>query len=815
MSKYKFNKYINTIDECLTNGVKNGIFQVTIEDTFLDGRLVKIGGKHVVNFGSCSYLGLEMDNRICESGKKAFDNFGSQFSASRLFASCGLYETAESLLSEMFFNAPVIIAPSTTLAHIGAIPILIEDTDLIILDHQAHGSMQMAVQLPKSRGVPVLMIRHNNLIELENLLIENRNKYSKIWHFIDGSYSMYGDFAPIKDLENLLNKYDNFYLYADDAHGMSWTGINGTGYVLSQIKLHPKMVLTTSLNKAFATGGGLLVLPNEELKRKILTCGTSFTFSGPLQPSTLGAIVASAKIHLSEDINELQNKLNERTKYALELINNYKLPLLAPSESPIFYLPLGLPRVGYNMVKKLLNDGFYTNIGIFPGVPVKCTGLRLAIANGQSKEDIKNVIEAFSYHFPKVLEEESQSIEDISNYFNVDFNETAIRYPLNRKNNDNLNIQLETSIKNISKAVWNELLGDNGSFDWEGCLFLEEAFKDNPEPENNWKYHYLIIKDEYDKPILATFFTELICKDDMISPASVSIKIEEMRKQDKYYLTSKIIMMGSLLTEGDHLYIDRQSQHWQTSILKMLAIMNEVKIKANASAIQLRDFDSNDLEMRDFLLKEGFIRVEMPDTHVIENITWNNEEEFLLLLSHKRRYYFKKEILLNKESFSLNYYGENSSVSKEKIIEWYNLYLNVKNKSYNLNTFTLPFKLFENMVQNKNWEVIELRFNNELFNFKEIHDSTLSIIFCYKSVKSNYCPMIIGLDYQYNNKYFIYRQSLFQIIKRSKDLNFNSVYLGMEASIEKQKIKAKPIQKSMYFQADENYNQEIITLLKT
>src|SRR6202008_2690947 len=122
---------------------------------------------------------------------------------------------------------------------------------------------------------------------------------------------------------------------------------------------------------------------------------------------------------------------------------------------------------GYNMVKKLLKEGFYTNIGIFPGVPVKCTGLRLAIANGQTLDDIKNVIDAFKYHFPRVLEEEGQSVEDISNNFNINFEETSRRYPVKQKNNQKgFNILHKTTINEIDKTLWDDLLGDNGTFDW-------------------------------------------------------------------------------------------------------------------------------------------------------------------------------------------------------------------------------------------------------------------------------------------------------------------------------------------------------------
>jgi hypothetical protein len=43
MAKSRSNKFIDTIDECLTNGVKNGIFQVSLEDNVLNGREVTIG----------------------------------------------------------------------------------------------------------------------------------------------------------------------------------------------------------------------------------------------------------------------------------------------------------------------------------------------------------------------------------------------------------------------------------------------------------------------------------------------------------------------------------------------------------------------------------------------------------------------------------------------------------------------------------------------------------------------------------------------------------------------------------------------------
>ena len=134
-SKSKSNKFSNTIDECLTNGVKNGIFQVSLEDQVLNGREVTINGKKVVNFGSCSYLGLETDERLKHGAIDATLRYGTQYSSSRLFSACNLYEEIESLFYKIFNNNHAILAATTTLAHLGALPILVQDDDLIILDH--------------------------------------------------------------------------------------------------------------------------------------------------------------------------------------------------------------------------------------------------------------------------------------------------------------------------------------------------------------------------------------------------------------------------------------------------------------------------------------------------------------------------------------------------------------------------------------------------------------------------------------------------------------------------------------------------------
>ncbi|MCB9274617.1 MAG: pyridoxal phosphate-dependent aminotransferase family protein [Lewinellaceae bacterium] len=120
------------------------------------------------------------------------------------------------------------------------IPIIVDEKDAVVLDMQVHNSVQMAVQQLKAQGVSITMIRHNDMDALEAKIVQLRNKHRKVWYFADGVYSMYGDFAPMQRLKELMDQYEPFHLYIDDAHGVSWAGENGIGVVCSQLFYHEK-----------------------------------------------------------------------------------------------------------------------------------------------------------------------------------------------------------------------------------------------------------------------------------------------------------------------------------------------------------------------------------------------------------------------------------------------------------------------------------------------------------------------------------------------------------------------------------------------
>ncbi|MFM2206682.1 MAG: hypothetical protein RL213_657 [Bacteroidota bacterium] len=396
--------------------IRLGIVHQHTEDVGLDGRHITVNGEKLLYFGSCGYLGLEHDARLKAGAIRAVQQYGTQFSSSRAYVSSAYYPEAEALLSEIF-GKPALLLQSLTVAHTTCIPLLVGDNDAIILDAQVHDSVQNAVQMLSSRAIHVEVVRHNRLDHLEERVKVLSRTYDKIWYMADGVYSMNGDFAPVKDLYALADRYDQLHLYLDDIHGMSWAGPNGAGYVLSQGDFHPRLYLTTGLTKAFGTAGGLLVFPDEASHKLVRRNGKSFIFSIQMPPMILGATIESARIHLSPEIVRLQQELRERIEFFNSTAAELGLPLIHDNHSPIRFIGVGKPETGYNMVRRMMNMGYFFNLSVFPSVSYNRTGLRIPVNRLNTFEDIKELLTDISKELPQALSDSNSSLEEIRKYF--------------------------------------------------------------------------------------------------------------------------------------------------------------------------------------------------------------------------------------------------------------------------------------------------------------------------------------------------------------------------------------------------------------
>ncbi|SNZ02113.1 aminotransferase class I/II-fold pyridoxal phosphate-dependent enzyme, partial [Flagellimonas pacifica] len=440
-----------------------GVLHLYAGGKSFSGRTIRVGGRELFHFGTTGYLGLEQDDRLKRAAMDAIEKFGTQFPLSKSYISNPLYEELEQSVTAMYQN-PVVITKNSTLGHLGVIPSAVDDQDVIVLDHQVHWSVQNAAKMLKTRSVPIEMIRHNNLEMLEDKIKKYRDSKKHIWYMADGIYSMYGDYAPVKDLMALAATYPQLRFYFDDVHGMSWVGKHGTGYVLDALGDLPENVLLFgTLSKTFGASGAVLACSNPEMYDRIKTFGGPLTFSAQLEPASVAAAIASAQIHLSPEIYDLQKDLRQRIDYFNDCLMETDLPLIDHNASPVFYIGTGMPKTGYNFVNRLMKEGYYVNLGIFPAVPVKNTGVRITISRHNQREEIKGLVEAMAYHFPKALEATQTYAQRVFHAFKLE-----PRTKSEHRISEGLCVEIKESIDQVDKETWNRYLGGQGVYDWEG-----------------------------------------------------------------------------------------------------------------------------------------------------------------------------------------------------------------------------------------------------------------------------------------------------------------------------------------------------------
>ena len=409
---------LDTLDNLVTAGVGQGLLHCAAQDDQLDGRMITVDGRRLVNFGSCSYLGLETHPEIVAAVVDAVTRYGSQFSSSRSYLSAPGYAPAEAALTEMF-GRPALISPSTTMGHLATLPVVISSDDIVLLDAQVHFSVQLAARLVQADGIPVELLPHSDLARLERRVAELASTHRRVWYMTDGIYSMYADPAPVAQLSDLAERYPNLWLYIDDAHAISWTGQFGRGYALERLSAAAaeRTVVTGSLNKSFAAAGGVLTFPNPEMRRRVFTLGGPLIFSGPVQPPMLGAILTSARLHLTDAVAPHRARLTHVIECFNSLAVAHDLPVVSPSATPIRCVGVGRTPIAYRVAELLQDAGFFVDIAAAPAVPANRSGIRISLTAHHTGQDVTDLVAALVEALPLALAEGGSSMSALRRAF--------------------------------------------------------------------------------------------------------------------------------------------------------------------------------------------------------------------------------------------------------------------------------------------------------------------------------------------------------------------------------------------------------------
>lgn len=796
-----FQQLLDLIDDNVSHGARLGLTLLEADDEPLDGRSIHVQGQPRIQFSSCSYLGLELHPALREGAIRAVERFGTQFSSSRTYISAPLYGALEETLGELT-GGHVMVAPNTTLATSSTLPVIVQEEDAVLLDHQVHHTVQLVMPQLQALGIPVSMVRHGNLEKLEEKIRELRGRHRRIWYLADGVYSMFGNLAPTKALSILLDRYEQLNLFIDDAHGMSWTGKHGRGYALETLGSRDRVFVAISLNKSFGAGGGAVVFPDAETCQRVRRCGGPMIFTGPLQPPMLGAALASAELHLSDQLPELQAKLRERIRFVNRRARELDLPLANRADVPIRFLGLGSRDAVTTLLRALLDRGFLLNPSSFPAVAAHHAGARFTITCHQGLDDLESLLTSMAELLPQALEAGATNRAEISRAFGIAPPTRTAARPTNPE--AKLHHEIADSIEQIPRDEWDAMFADRGSFDWAGCQTMEALFNQDRKPENRCSFHYVLVRDDAGVPILGTFFTQALMKDDLFAEPAVSKAIEARRVDDPRYLTSQVLAMGCPLTEGDHLYLNRDGD-WRGALQILSRLIEDLSENSAVELVVVRDLPADDLALRQELQALGFHAIALP-TSLVAPVP-ANREVLLASLSRRGRRFQTDEVDPQLHRWNAHVLSSHEIANdRELSAHLYQLYLNVQEKSFHLNTFALPEDLLDVLARFEGWEIVTLTLADE-------PDAMPSAFFAAFLGRTTYAPLIVGLDYRRVAEDGVYRQCIHHALERAKARGADQILMGMGAELEKRRFGAQGTERALFARAKDHFTSDVLTLL--
>lgn len=226
--------------------------------------------------------------------------------------------------------------------------------------------------------------------------------------------------------------------------------------------------------------------------------------------------------------------------------------------------------------------------------------------------------------------------------------------------------------------------------------------------------------------------------------------------------------------------------------------VENLKKATNSSVVVLRDFQS-DFRYNEYFENEGFTKVSMPNSLQLKNVTWKTDDEMLATInSSKKREGIRYYALRNENLFDISI---KENLTKEEAETCYDLFLNVKVRNFGLNFFNYPLKIAEVLSKFEEYEFIIVRLRNQ--------SEIIACAWIYNGL-SHSSPMIVGLHGNYIKTHKIYQQLVYQINKRARQLDKETIFCGFSADFEKQKYGAIAIPTFAYLKIQDTFNSEII-----
>ena len=368
----KYTEFQNFLKKCSDNNR----FRSLKDFDSVTSNEITFEGKKYINFSSNDYLGLSSKLRT-----KAQEHTGS--TASRLV--CGNTKDISDLeksLASWKGTETSLLFNSGYQANSTIIPAIADRKSIIFSDKLNHASIIDGVKLSGAKHV---RYRHNDLVQLEELLKKHKVDNCRKIIISETLFSMDGDFADIQFILDLAKKYDCI-TYIDDAHGSGISGKNGIGPcgdLLNKIDFY-----ISTFGKAHGSFGAYCAC-SKLLKDYLINCARGFIFSTALPPAVIATNAQS--IEVIQGLNEERNKLSKNIETIRTFLKKENFQTIE-SSSPIIPVITGSEQDTLGLSSYLMEQGIFAIAIRPPTVPENTCRIRLTVSSIHTEENISTLL---------------------------------------------------------------------------------------------------------------------------------------------------------------------------------------------------------------------------------------------------------------------------------------------------------------------------------------------------------------------------------------------------------------------------------------
>lgn len=318
----------------------------------VDGAEVVVeGGRRLVSFGGCDYLGLAKHDEVVSAAHAALDFLGASASASRTTTgTMDVHVALEETLRAYFGTEAAVHFASGWLAPQAAARALATECDAVLLDGGAHPALADAALLT---GLPVRTFPPRDARAARRLAARDR-----VLVLTDGPPRLLRPLAA-------LARRNRGHLVVDDAHGAGVLGRTGCGAVEAAGVAGPRVHLAGSLAKAFGAQGGF-VAGDAEFIAAVRGRADVVAGATPLAPASAAAAECALRIAAEGTLRRALWRNVARMRRHLA-----SMGVAAPRDrAPWFALGSGLPRTALDAWSaRLAVRGFLVPIVHYYGEP--------------------------------------------------------------------------------------------------------------------------------------------------------------------------------------------------------------------------------------------------------------------------------------------------------------------------------------------------------------------------------------------------------------------------------------------------------------